>query len=638
MGVEGGAAFEDVASVYAVQRAAVRSVTRAAAEQHPELAALAEILVELPLLEWTTAEERLRAHGRALAEAGLEVARSHTLIGEVRDLVTRGLVASFAADAARLADALACLQDLAHRVEATLAAERHRAVVEHLQLRARESERTMRKESVSRVRSGFVALMSHELRTPLNSIIGFSEVLMDGKFGALNERQTRYLRNVNDSGRHLLVLVNELLDMSKIEAGRLEVLPQACSLVALVAQASALVQPAAEERQVRIITVRRGPVPAVRADVARAKQILYNLLANAIKLTPSGGQLAVHFETAPSGQHVRTSIRATEAIEPEVITRLFEPFGQLGNGRERGGTGLGLALTRQLAELMHGQVGVESRPGSGSTFFVDLPIDAKELVGEATIPERADAPLALVVDDDPAAQELLTIELREAGFRTVAVATGDEAISEARRLRPDVITLDVFLPTVDGWDVLRDLRLDPELAVVPVVMVTVSTDRQRAFSLGAVEHLVKPVSGKELLSTLARRCFSGAARERPLSVLVIDDDELQRMQVKQALEPSGFRVAAAATGAEGLAAAQAGPVDLFLVDLILPDTTGIEVVAALKADPRTRDVPILLVTAYDLSGEQRARLNSGVEKVIAKGSLRPGDLIAEVTSVLRRKR
>jgi len=638
LGVDSSAAFEDVATVYGGQRHGVVEVTRAAVDEHPELAPLAAVLLELPVLDWSAVEERLRVHSRALADAGYELGRSYALVATVRDLATRALVSTFAGDGARLAAALTHLQDLVHRVETTLAVEQHRFVVEHLQLRARETEKTMRKESVSRVRSGFVALMSHELRTPLNSIIGFSEVLMDGKFGPLNERQTRYVRNVNDSGRHLLVLVNELLDMSKIEAGRLEMLPQACSLVALLAQANALVQSAAEERQVRIVTARAGnAVPAVRADVARAKQILYNLLVNAIKLTPAGGQLTVQFEIAPSGQHVRTTIRVGDTIEPEVVTRLFEPYSQLGNGRERGGTGLGLALTRQLAELMHGQVGVETRPG-GSFFFVDLPVDAKELLGEAGVPDRADAPLALVVDDDPRAQELLTLELREAGFRTFAVATGEEALAEARRLHPDIITLDVFLPTVDGWEVLRNFRLDPELAAIPVVMVTISTDRKRAFSLGAVEHLVKPVSGKELLSTLARRSFPVIPRERPLRVLVIDDDELQRMQVRDALEPSGFKVAAAATGAAGIAAAQDGPVDLILVDLVLPDMTGIEVVAALKGDVRTREAPILLITAHELSAEQRGRLNSDVEKVIAKGSLRPGGLIAEVSAVLRRKR
>jgi CheY-like chemotaxis protein len=323
-------------------------------------------------------------------------------------------------------------------------------------------------------------------------------------------------------------------------------------------------------------------------------------------------------------------------ISEDDLAKLFTPFTQLPNAAEKGGTGLGLALTKRLVELMGGAIGAESRMGIGSTFFFDLPMHsgAPQATAVAPLAPRG-APLALVVDDEPGARELLILALQNSGFRTLSASSGDEAIAEARRHLPDVITLDVFLPGIDGWDVLQLLSNDPQTAAIPVVMVSISNDRARAFSLGAVEHLVKPVAREALLEALARRSFTTKVRTMPVHVLAIDDDLRQLDLIRAALEPQGFRIRTASSGRSGVEAARTGPVDLVLLDLVMPDISGVEVVAALRADPRTRSVPILLVTAHELSTADRARLNGDVDAIVSKGSMAMDELIREIRRVLR---
>ncbi|HEX4460073.1 MAG TPA: PAS domain S-box protein, partial [Polyangia bacterium] len=390
---------------------------------------------------------------------------------------------------------------------------------------------TLRNEELvraGRTKSDFLAMMSHELRTPLNSIIGFSEVLIDGKFGELNEKQARYTHNVHQSGRHLLGLINDLLDLSKVEAGRFEVVRQPCAPRTVAAEAIVTLLPLAQARNVEIALEpqpKGTSLPAVSADAARFKQVLYNLLSNAIKFSPPGGRVRVSCAVSPRAGYLRVMVKDTGGgLSDEDIARLFTPFTQLANGKERGGTGLGLALSKQFVELMGGYIGVDSELGVGSSFFVDLPLHALPEIGPTGTAPSPRAPVVLVVEDDLPAQELIVLSLQSSGYQTIAVRTGDQALAEARRRRPDVITLDVFLPTVDGWDVLKLLKSDPATAPIPVVMVTISSDRAKAFSLGAIEHLVKPVSRDDLLDALTRRSFTQKARTSRVSVLVIDDD------------------------------------------------------------------------------------------------------------------
>jgi len=517
--------------------------------------------------------------------------------------------------------------------------DRKRVEEERAALNRLLTERNSELTRVSRAKTDFLAMMSHELRTPLNSIIGFSEVLIDGKFGALNDKQARYLRNVHQSGRHLLGLINDLLDLSKIEAGRLEIMMQPCAPRTLAADAIVTLQPLAAAQKIRVV-LDGGDTTApvvVSADGVRLKQVLYNLLSNAIKFTRPEGEVRVVCAPSPQAGFVRMSVSDEgPGIADEDLGKLFTPFKQLANAAEVGGTGLGLALTKQLVEAMAGHIGVESRVGRGSTFWVDLPRSTQpsEPKTPDVVPVR-DAPLALVVDDEAAARELLVLALHGSGFRTLAASSGEEAIAQARRHAPDVITLDVFLPTIDGWDVLRLLKSDPATARIPVVMVSISSERARAFSLGAVEHLVKPVAREELLEALSRRSFTTKTKTTPVHVLAIDDDVHQLDLFRAALEPQGFVVRTESSGRAGIAAAAAAPVDLVLLDLVMPDVSGIEVVSALRADARTRGVPILLITAHELSAADRARLNGDVDAVLSKGAVSVEELLAEIGRVLR---
>ncbi len=487
----------------------------------------------------------------------------------------------------------------------------------------------------TQAKSDFLAMMSHELRTPLNSIIGFSEVLIDGKFGALTDRQQRYLNNVHSSGRHLLGLINDLLDLSKVEAGRVELVRRPCSPRTVVTEALATLQPVAEAAQVVMLVepARDGAVVAVLADPVRLKQILYNLLSNAIKFTPRGGKVTVLVEPRPSC--VRVAVTDTgPGITAEELPRLFAPFTQLANARGKGGTGLGLALTKQLTELMGGHIGVSSQLGVGSTFFVELP-SVSEVAAEpapALHAAGASAPLALVVDDDLAAQELLVLALQGKGFRTLAAATGEEALTLARRHRPQVITLDVFLPTIDGWDALRILKNDPLTAEIPVVMATISSDHTTAFALGAVEHLVKPIAPESLMAALRRHTFTSKVKQRPVHILVVDDEAAQLDLARATLEPHGFLVHTELTGRSGLEAALRGPVNLLLLDLVLPDLSGIEVIEALRG----RSLPIILLTGQEMTPAIESRLKGDVDAILAKGATGSAQMLEQVNRVLRR--
>ena len=501
-------------------------------------------------------------------------------------------------------------------------------------------EKNLRLQEAYRLKSEFLSNMSHELRTPLNSIIGFSEILIDGKFGALNERQNRFLNNVDQSGRHLLGLINDLLDQSKIEAGRLQVMRQPSSMHSLVSEAIATLQPLADGKSLAMGMESTGEsLPLVSADVVRCKQVLYNLLSNAIKFTPPGGRVSVRMALTSDGKRVSTAVSDTgPGIAEDDLGRLFTPFTQLERTRDlrASGTGLGLALSKQLMGLMDGDINVMSVVGRGATFTISLPVHSEVARPVAVITPKAErnSPLALIVDDETSAQELLDLTLREGGYRTIYASTAQEALDLARSKQPQVITLDVFMPGIGGWDLLRILRSDPETSAIPVIMVTISSDRSKAFSLGAVEHLMKPIGGKALLDALARHTFITKVTDRPVKILVVDDDPKQIDLIRASLEPVGFIVASAKTGRDGVTAALNDLPDLVLLDLILPDISGVEVVELLRKNEATQTLPILLVTGHELEAIDLARLNIDVQAILNKGSQSPAMLLGEINRAL----
>jgi CheY-like chemotaxis protein/nitrogen-specific signal transduction histidine kinase len=401
------------------------------------------------------------------------------------------------------------------------------ARVEGLRLNAELAERNRALEAAARAKSDFLTMMSHELRTPLNAILGFADVFLGGDAGALSPAQQRYARNIQDGGRHLLRLINDLLDLSKIEAGRLEVLRESCLPGQLVEETLAQLQPLAAGKEVLLVApVTAAPLPNVVADELRLRQVLINLVFNAVKFTPPGRRAGIDLTPSVDGRTLRITVWDEGAgIAADEVDRLFRPFEQLANARRQSepGTGLGLALTKQLVELMGGHVSVDGGAGRGARFSIDLPAGAPQLSPSARL--RVSGPrTALIVDDDAVARELLELRLSAHGFRCHSVASGVEGLAQARALRPMLIVLDVFLADSDGWELLRSLRAAPETAAIPVVMATVSAERRTSFSLGAVDHLVKPVSAEALAQALVRAGLSTESTAAPASTMSTETD------------------------------------------------------------------------------------------------------------------
>jgi signal transduction histidine kinase/CheY-like chemotaxis protein len=359
-------------------------------------------------------------------------------------------------------------------------------------------------EVAGRHKSEFLASMSHELRTPLNAVIGFSDVLLERMFGELNERQEEYVRDIRDSGRHLLELINEILDLSKVEAGRMELEPAAVSLPGLLENALAMVRERAARHGIAITLHVAPEVGVIWADELKLKQVVLNLLSNAVKFTPDGGSVDVQAKV--SGAEAQVIVHDTGiGIDAADHDRIFEAFQRGGLEARSEGTGLGLTLSKRIVELHGGRIWMTSRPGSGSTFGFAVPVsqEVPEAVPEAVAAER-DMETVLVVEDDQHSAELLTVYLEGAGYRVVVARDGVEGLEQARRLRPRAVVLDILLPRVDGWDLLARLKADPATADAPVVVVSMLDERGKGLALGAVEYLVKPVGREELLEALGR--------------------------------------------------------------------------------------------------------------------------------------
>jgi PAS domain S-box-containing protein len=499
-------------------------------------------------------------------------------------------------------------------------------------------------ERANRAKSDFLAKMSHELRTPLNSIIGFSEILEDQRVGALNEKQRRYVANVLLSGRNLLQLINDILDLSKVEAGRMELSPSEFDIRPAAEQVLGVLTALSEKKRLDIRLSVPDAFPLLSADLARFKQILFNLLGNAIKFTPEGGRVefsarrAAEAPSAAGREWIEFAVADTGiGIAREDQERIFSEFEQLGSAgsADHEGTGLGLPLSRKLVELHGGRIWVESEPGRGSTFRFTLPLGSAPSGSSPAVPlpalhefENTEGPLVLVVDDEPHARDLLRHCLREAGYRVAGAASGEEALRLARRLKPDGITLDILLPDRDGLGILAQLKADPETSGIPVVVVSVTGRRELALSLGASDWLVKPVQRPALLAALERALgpMVGAA---PRTVLVVDDEAATVIYLTELLQQRGFRVLSASGGRSGIELTRADPPDVIILDLLMPDLDGFEVVRTLREDAELGKIPILILTAKELTQPEREHLRSSVQAIVPKGGRE--ELIAELS-------
>jgi len=502
-------------------------------------------------------------------------------------------------------------------------------------------------EIASQHKSQFLANMSHELRTPLNAIIGLTEMMTEhsARFGT--EKALEPLRRVLRAGRHLLMLINDILDLSKIEAGKLELNIESVPIAPMIEEVSGTSRPLAEQNGNRLVVECPADVGALQADPVRLRQTLLNLLSNACKFTKQGdvrlsvkrmkddGKPWLEFSVADSGI----------GMTPEQMEKLFQEFTQADSttSRQFGGTGLGLAITRRLCRMMGGDVTVTSELGKGSTFTIRLPAEGAQAdmpAAQPAAPARAVVAAArkggngktiMVVDDDATARELISRYLLDAGFEVAPAASGVEALKMARELKPVAITLDVIMPELDGWTVLSALKGDPDLASIPVVMVTITDEKQRAFALGATGYLLKPIDRTKLLSLLA----PWRAPAGPTRVLVVEDDLDQLHAIGMALSQPNWQVVEATNGRIALDKVREAVPDVIILDLMMPEMDGFEFMANLQANGDWQHIPVFVVTALDLNERDRGRLNIGMEKILRKGNLSTCDLVSRVRAVLR---
>ena len=496
-------------------------------------------------------------------------------------------------------------------------------------------------ELANRHKSEFLANMSHELRTPLNAVIGFSEVLLERMFGELNEKQDEYLQDILYSGRHLLSLINDILDLSKIEAGRMELELTTFDLPMALKKALTLVRERASRHGIELSLEVDERVGDFTADERKVKQVLLNLLSNAVKFTPDGG--TVSLRGGLSGEHVEISLSDTGiGIAPEDQQQIFEAFRQVGSdyARKGEGSGLGLTLAKKFVELHGGRIWVESEVGHGSTFTFTLPMRApvREVPASPAVTPalRSQHHLVLVVEDDPLSAKLLSTHLIDAGFPVEIAHDGEAGFEKARALRPAVITLDILMPRTDGWALLARLKADPQTALIPVVIVSILDERGKGFALGAAEYLVKPVDPDELVRVVRRFAPVLASADRKVTVLAVDDDPMVLELMQAVLEPQGFGVLKAGGGAEGLTMAREQSPDLIVLDLLMPEVDGFQVVEELKRDPLTLDIPIVILTAKTLTSEDKDRLRGGIAHLTRKGEFGRSEFIALLNSLLPR--
>jgi signal transduction histidine kinase/CheY-like chemotaxis protein len=499
-------------------------------------------------------------------------------------------------------------------------------------------------EKASRAKSEFLANMSHELRTPLNAIIGYSELLREEMEDLGQKDALPDLAKINSAGKHLLGLINDVLDLSKIEAGKTQLFIENFEVRAMLDELMGSIQPAAAQRNNTLSVECSADLGFMDADVVKMRQVLFNLLSNACKFTENGNiWLEVSRRKDPKGDEIVFWIRDTGiGMTPNQLSRLFQPFNQAdaSTTRKFGGTGLGLAISQKFCNMMGGHISVESRPGEGSAFTFQLPAsqattvdeDSRGVLDAAVMDsEIIDRRTILIVDDDAIARDLMSRLLTREGFRVVACDRGHKVLSLAKQHRPIAITLDVMMDDTNGWDVLSALKADSEVADIPVIMISIVDDKNRGYALGATDYLTKPVHPEQLKNILKKFRSEGSS---PLA-LIIEDDAPSRQLLRRLLDRDGWKVEEAENAVVGLEkVAQAIP-SLILLDLMMPEMDGFEFVSRLRANEQYRLIPIVVLTAMTLTAEEKSWLSENVTQISYKASTCWTSLIAELANIAK---
>ena len=514
-------------------------------------------------------------------------------------------------------------------------------------------------EEASRMKSEFLANMSHELRTPLNAIIGFSEVLGDGLIGNLSDQQKKFIGDIFSSGKHLLSLINDILDLSKVEAGKMMLDLESVQISSLFANSLSIIKEKAHARHIDLTLDAPKELGSIRADARKVKQIVYNLLSNAVKFSLDGGQVTLRAARVPRARVGQLpgpgagrgfpladnefqeflEISVTDkgiGVSPAGLEALFKPFSQIDSGlsRKYQGTGLGLAMIKLLAELHGGTLAVESEEGEGSRFTVWLPLRAEEEIEPAervvlgsAIETSAGDRHAMIVEADMKSADLIRVHLEAEGFKVVHATSAEDALVLAQQNTLSLITLAIMLPQMDGWELLARFKQIPALKHVPIVIVSIVADRNKGFALGAAAVMQKPISRQELYDSLVDLGLVPVAHGGSLQVLIVDDDPRAVELIALHVADLASKVLRAYGGADAIEMARRELPDLIVLDLLMPEVNGFDVVAALHENPGTATIPILIVTSKSITAQDRDDLNGFVSTIMEKADF-DGDRFA----------
>ena len=485
---------------------------------------------------------------------------------------------------------------------------------------------------VDRLKSQFLANMSHELRTPLNSIIGFARVILKGIDGPVTELQQQDLTAIFNSGQHLLGLINDILDFSRIEAGKMDLTFDEVNISELITSVMSTASGLIKDKPIELKKDIAADLPPVKADAMRIRQVMINLLSNAAKFTEEG-DITVKASVEHSARKPVVMITVSDTgpgIAQEDQSKLFQAFSQVDASltRKVGGSGLGLSICQHLVQMHNGQIGVHSTPGKGSTFYFTIPI--YERTGELTPVDRQ---CILAIDDDPQIIDLYERYLQPKGYQVVGLSDPAKAIKRVKQLKPLAITLDILMPGYDGWQVLSELKSNPETSGIPVIICSIVDEADKGFNLGATDYLIKPINEDDLIAAIQRLNTDGSIRE----VLVIDDDPNDLRLIGNMLSNQGrYKPILAEGGHAGWKAITSKPPHIILLDLFMPEPNGFSILERLHDDPALREIPVIVISSAYLTKGQQDQVTEMSQRMLQKGSFRENDLISAIENTLTR--